>query len=1109
MSDDARQAQISHMIKSLQERLADPLLEPAEQQQEAQQFWAKYCSKFSPAEQQHIIAQVNAPQPIASVVFGDDSTVIQPNIAVANQGDTTQQQGTNNASSSAGDVLQTVGSASVGDAGRVHGAVIGVNDGTISMFFGAQPPANAKALLDSYLESLITHHDVLQVSRLLTKPLDGRGTAIKPLTLCDVFTSLAVDAAVREPFRLSAEQIAELALSPDAVPPEQVRLPVDAHGHTLELERRRSRAETDNQPADLINAYWQRPLLALEALAQDQHVVLLGAPGSGKSTALSYLIVQLALALLNPPSAATQPQPHTCALLGWDTLEQLPIPCFCRLSTVVGMFTADTRQDVQVLINTLLEPIIAAELRDELKPKVLDAWRSGGAMLLLDGLDEVSAVVDPATQRSPRQRIVTAISQLQTQLGRVRMIITCRTHAYNDQRPWELAEWQVRTIQSLAFGQVRTFLRAWYPQVSAKAEGYAPAVALERADQLIERLERARRREAHDPLAQIIGSPLLLTMLALLHYNSTEFPTSRAAIYHALVDLLLDRWSNLRADGGLNTREQPRQRVSLAERLNTLANVADWPLPVDMQTAALLPALYALGFQAHGLPSADAGSGSGILHETVLYDIFDAFFARLLCPKDPEQVKRKHSSAYTDAFITVLSDETGLIHPYGKDESGNDTYIVPHLTFQEYLAAAYLAYGEEDETAFELWRAEPERWREVLLLLMGCCIRENKWRMIQRWLKDTLLSYTYADVDKPLELYQRDVLFAADCYAEVRHKADALGSKTWSLRTFEQQLSEALTTLLEQPAPAVARPERLRAAAYLAELGDTRYPVTPAEWQRETSQRSRAFTRAGSHYWRYVPGGSYTIGGWEKDQPSVDVELPEFWVARFPLTVAQYAPFVAVGYAPDAELWWCKKGLEWKRERRRQQPWRWNSADYAQLNQPVIGVSWYEAAAYCTWLTEQLKDVLPADYCLRLPTEAEWEVLAAWEHGQRHTYPWGEPEPTPELAVYEDDDGRDLGHPAAVGVCPAGAAACGALDVAGNVWEWTASADAEYPQQCAIIEADPPTHRDMALRGGSYWNNRTYVRCAARGWGSPGVSFGSARGFRCVLAPRSLICSKS
>ena len=288
----------------------------------------------------------------------------------------------------------------------------------------------------------------------------------------------------------------------------------------------------------------------------------------------------------------------------------------------------------------------------------------------------------------------------------------------------------------------------------------------------------------------------------------------------------------------------------------------------------------------------------------------------------------------------------------------------------------------------------------------------------------------------------------------------------------------------------------------LGELGDPRFPVSIEEWQHSIVHERNEEFGSPNGYWCYVRPGTYQIGGWEQDKDRADITLPAFWIARFPITVAQYAPFVAAGYGKDAERWWTKEGWQWKQERKRTQPWRWDEPPYDGPNQPVIGVTWYEARAFCAWLTEQMQDALPNGYVIRLPTEAEWEVAAAYdapphagERGGRWPYPWGAEAPTPEHAIY---DASNLGRPAPVGCCPAGSSACGALDMAGNVWEVTTSSHGGYPAQSGSIKEDfTPNEGDVPWRGASWWNDSTDVRCGARNGFYPDLVLG----FRVVAAP--------
>lgn len=191
------------------------------------------------------------------------------------------------------------------------------------------------------------------------------------------------------------------------------------------------------------------------------------------------------------------------------------------------------------------------------------------------------------------------------------------------------------------------------------------------------------------------------------------------------------------------------------------------------------------------------------------------------------------------------------------------------------------------------------------------------------------------------------------------------------------------------------------------------------------------------------------------------------------------------------------------------QPSFWASRsfeDWTGPNQPVIGVSWFEARAYCAWLSLQLAGTPnPAReprQVVRLPSEAEWEAAARGSSGRR--YPWG---PDFRLDFANTVEGRVL-KVSPVGSYPGGAALDnGAMDMSGNVWEWTISLwgmeaeqpDFRYPYKPGD-ERENATAGAEALRivrGGSWYFRHGCARCAYRDWGRPG-SRNSNVGFRVV-----------
>ncbi|PDW01180.1 SUMF1/EgtB/PvdO family nonheme iron enzyme [Candidatus Viridilinea mediisalina] len=317
-------------------------------------------------------------------------------------------------------------------------------------------------------------------------------------------------------------------------------------------------------------------------------------------------------------------------------------------------------------------------------------------------------------------------------------------------------------------------------------------------------------------------------------------------------------------------------------------------------------------------------------------------------------------------------------------------------------------------------------------------------------------------------------------------------------------LTTTLLKLLAPPAePPLAEPPPAPAARPVAST-TWRIPVTIAQWHDEVAQRNEHFG-APAGYWCYVRPGTYRIGGWERDERHANLTLPAFWIARVPIVVAQYAAFMDDGGYHERH-WWTAQSW-WNRRNELSSPWRWNYPPWNHRpRQALTGVTWNEAMAYCAWLSAQLR--LPQGYTVRLPSEAEWEVAAAYDAAwHRHNYPWGETAPTDRHAVFERPSNE--GAPD-VATCAAGAAACGALDLAGTVWELASSSSKAYPEGADALAKDfTGRDDDVLFRGGAYHENSTNVRCGARLRGLPGLDLSYVRGFRVILSPRSRIGSDS
>jgi formylglycine-generating enzyme required for sulfatase activity len=274
-----------------------------------------------------------------------------------------------------------------------------------------------------------------------------------------------------------------------------------------------------------------------------------------------------------------------------------------------------------------------------------------------------------------------------------------------------------------------------------------------------------------------------------------------------------------------------------------------------------------------------------------------------------------------------------------------------------------------------------------------------------------------------------------------------------------------------------------------------------------------------SAYWCPIEAGPFWYGD---DRPRTDEEKAlspdeyepkrlaklqqvhldySFQIARFPVTNAEYARFIDAGGYTQQE-WWTEQGWIYISPEGARGYWDddykgkaitlprfWDDSRFNNPAQPVVGVSWYEAAAYCRWLSTQ------TGLHIRLPTSLEWERAA--RHTDQRPYPWGSDEPTPECANYEE---TEIGRPSPVGCFAAGAAECGVQDMAGNVLEWLATPYGKPEQEAP--EKDFTPRDGVLVTWSAFWRGKEELLCGSRGRFIP-VYWNVYRGFRVLQSLRS------
>jgi formylglycine-generating enzyme required for sulfatase activity/transcriptional regulator with XRE-family HTH domain len=570
-----------------------------------------------------------------------------------------------------------------------------------------------------------------------------------------------------------------------------------------------------------------------------------------------------------------------------------------------------------------------------------------------------------------------------------KFVLTSRIVGYRDVR--SAAQGLVEcTVLDFDCEDIAAFAYNWTQALETLARGSSVAVeglARQERDELIASIHR------HPGVRALATNPLLLTILALMRRQGVVLPERRVELYTKYVETLLRHWNLARSLG-----RPPADEFDSKQTLRVLAPLALW------------------------IHETEPGSGL-VGRERLLRYLTDLYLRRATA--EPEKAAMQ--------FMADVHEHAGLLV-----ERGAGSYGFPHLSFQEYLAAWGLAMRGQTSTevvsSFLAERIEQSAWNEVILLVIGIL------GVVQE--REEAASTVVEEVLRKASKNGPAVALMGEAVADSPQSVTPM-----CRQDIVERLARTMREEREQPMV------RGSAGAVLERLGDPRFDPSmfflPVKYSDGSPEPLLGFVE--------IPGGPCILGA----NPQVDLdanpkwepvrrcEVPKFYIARYPVTQAQFQAFL------DHE----KDSAPTFRQTR------------GHPNHPVTNVPLEHALMYCKWLTAQLRELtaapetiasllLESHWCVRLPTEDEWEKAARGANDVRR-YPWGDVfDPNRANSSQSEIDGTTV-----VGCFHSGRSPYGIEDMAGGVWEWT------LPRSEDSVNV---------LRGGAFNSEPRELRCSHR-----------------------------
>lgn len=774
-----------------------------------------------------------------------------------------------------------------------------------------------------------------------------------------------------------------------------------------------------------------------------QRLLIAGKPGSGKTITLKFIALMLALG---------QPGANR---LGY----QLPyIPLLVRLAD----YAVELKKSPNLALETFLMDYIEKYYPGAPHQGAFLnlALQNGACIILLDGLDEVGDMDETDIRgQALRNQVLKQVQRFAarrcTSPNTNRLIITSRLEGYYLGSLSEFLEVELCGLDTTE--EVEAFLLRWFMAYELESDpdlSFSAAlrrVRHERIDPLIPVIER------WESIRRLAVNPLLLTILTIIHETGKRLPHHRVELYETVIKTMIESWRQAQTD-------------HVSHLYSTL------------QTNDVYYLMASLAYWLH------ENQPGGTIREYEWQQKIEELLGQDGYKEDNDLLARR--------FLRHAREETGLLTERSPGQIG-----FFHLTLEEYLAAVEMARRETDERTHMLEKhwADP-RWQETLLLAAGVLnVRGSK--IAHRNFISNLL---WMEPSSP-DLLGHPAVLAGKALVDLHPRKFT--------HTTYQSVLQNLKDVMQDNAPDTGLPDlhgqipiltRANAAEVLDQLG----------WL-PPDLYDFIFIPTPNHFTDIV-----------EELPLYLLKVKGFYMGKYPVTNIQYQRFLEADDFTDPELWtgfvkfdelscpmgnhWGDTGWQWYRNYQVHRlndphgkiyPAFWHDPHFGSEHKglPVVGLSWFEANAYCRWLQKHWNDTTfqeglanahmnPQE--IRLPTELEW-LIAAGGAAHSERFPWDK---SSRITRYENDILRranvkesNIAHTTPVAMYPLGQSHPHKLwDLSGNVWEWQAN----YYSS---------SHLYLALRGGSWSSTTDFARLTSRLYNFGPSNRWKDRGFRVLI----------